>query len=320
MGITYFAGDVIRQLAADAKPSVDDGYLLIETDTGKLFIRDAGVWTEIVAGGGGIHDQADHEQDLIPQNAGRPATVAENDAWLDTAMKQMVLRLVGRDHPVPLFIPGRLYMMAPARGSGTVGLQTFGCEVTETGTVENSRPEFNTAFTTARRYTTGVVSGNEAGVQALGVNEMIVWRGGEPWLALRFRLNETTSVRAFFGITSLALATSVGSDDPAGHYAAMQFSTPRSDTNWQFVSDDGTTQEKTDSGVAPDTGWHTLYIRIDEVDDEVIFQLNEGNEVVHSTNIPGASTDLGVVFAIETQTAATRRFWLPIWYLTAEPN
>lgn len=44
---TYDAGKLVRCLAADAKPSVVDDYVLIETDTGKLFRRKSAAWHEI---------------------------------------------------------------------------------------------------------------------------------------------------------------------------------------------------------------------------------------------------------------------------------
>lgn len=69
-------------------------------------------------------------------------------------------------------------------------------------------------------------------------------------LVYAFRVSAVTSLRAFIGWTDQTFSTMLGSDNPAGNYIGLQFSTARGDANWQYVQKDGITQTLTNSGVA----------------------------------------------------------------------
>lgn len=43
---TLIFGLMSAGLAADTKPALDDGAVFIETDTGKLYLREAGAWVQ----------------------------------------------------------------------------------------------------------------------------------------------------------------------------------------------------------------------------------------------------------------------------------
>jgi len=131
---------------------------------------------------------------------------------------------------------------------------------------------------------------------------------------VRFRTGSNiSSLRFFAGLTDQTGSTMVGSDNPAGSYIGLQYSTDRGDVNWQFVRKDGTTQVLTNTGVAPiasrnyllrtSTNGSTYKI---EIMDQTV-----ANVVATSTYTsggPAATTDLRFSISIETRVAAARDF------------
>lgn len=91
---------------------------------------------------------------------------------------------------------------------------------------------------------TGTVSGTDAGIEwplhLTIVSNLLVYG---------FRISAATSIRVFIGWTDQTLSTMNASDNPAGNYVGLQYSSSR-DTNWQWVTKDGTTQTLVSTGVA----------------------------------------------------------------------
>lgn len=77
------------------------------------------------------------------------------------------------------------------------------------------------------------------------------------------------------------------------------------DTNWFFVSANGSTQTRSDSGVAFGTGWFKVKIRRVS-SSEVRFSLNGGSEVAITTNIPDAADGLNIGNQRTNTTTTTR--------------
>jgi hypothetical protein len=90
------------------------------------------------------------------------------------------------------------------------------------------------------------------------------------------------------------------------------------DANWFFVTNNGTSPHRVDSGVAQSTGW--IKIRIRRVSSTIVaFSINGGAEVQLSTNIPDAADafDVGVCSANTSTTA--RVIDLDFWSLKMLP-
>jgi len=135
--------------------------------------------------------------------------------------------------------------------------------------------------------------------------------GSKLILCWKFKMVETTSKRFVAGYTSVTEANTFGTDDPAGEYAMLQYSTARPDTNFQFVTRDaGGTQQISDSGIAVDTSVH--YVIVELTGTSVVFKLydsgfsQQGSTVTHSTNIPTSTTALQPIMGTETLTNAAR--------------
>ena len=95
------------------------------------------------------------------------------------------------------------------------------------------------------------------------------------------------------------------SDDPARELASFRFSTAASDTNYQCVTNDGTsTGTVTDSGVA--FGTTPAKIRIDgDGGTNVFFYINGSLVCTHTTNLPDSY--MGPQISVETLTAAAKK-------------
>lgn len=80
-------------------------------------------------------------------------------------------------------------------------------------------------------------------------------------------LRWTTDVRFFFGVAmgDMNMDEPYSSAYAAGSYAGVQFSTPRGDSNFQFVAGDGGagSQVKVDSGIAADVNMHNMAVVLD---------------------------------------------------------
>lgn len=136
-------------------------------------------------------------------------------------------------------------------------------------------------------------------------------RDVSPILVVKFAITSTASIRFFAGLSSVIAATMLGADDPVAEYAGLQYSTNRGDTNWQFVSKDGTTQNKVDSGQAASTSIFYVRITVDESVPNVKVELLDSTFAVlasntFTSNLPAAATDLRVVVGCTTLTTASK--------------
>lgn len=98
----------------------------------------------------------------------------------------------------------------------------------------------------------GTTLGSDAGFAGAGV---VAPPQALPDYLTKFRVDDTlgavSNVRVFCGLsTAGTLNAMVNSDAPAGSYVGIQYSTNRPDTNWQWVSSDGITQNVVDTGRA----------------------------------------------------------------------
>lgn len=146
-------------------------------------------------------------------------------------------------------------------------------------------------------YATAATTDADAGV-ASAASIRLIDNKFFGWVA--FQMQTTATVRSFCGFTSTsAIATTLGADDVAGQrMAGMQFSTNRGDTNFQFMTDDNTTQTLTSTGIAVDTNMH--FLMIDGTSgNSIVYTLYNSSGVVQATstqttNLPVATSSFSL--------------------------
>ncbi len=132
-----------------------------------------------------------------------------------------------------------------------------------------------------------------------------------------FRFGFAAFAGAYFyaGLGSLSVLGSTGNaDDPGGHYAYLQYSPTRGgsgDTNFQFITRDGSTPHVTNTGLAIainkvydfymycPMGSSTIYWRLVNLTDATEASSGETN------NLPGSSTDLSLSLGVINQGAGS---------------
>jgi hypothetical protein len=105
-------------------------------------------------------------------------------------------------------------------------------------------------------------------------------------------LGQTVTERMWLGMFDIALSTPTiaGSDTfHANQYAAFRYSTTASDTDWQCVTCDGTTQNVVSSGVAVDTKSHRFLIVINDSIPNATFYIDGTLVATLTTNLPTTS-------------------------------
>jgi hypothetical protein len=215
--------------------------------------------------------------------------------------------------------------------NNTTSVNAFGNTVTSAGTL--SHPTATETYGWMTNFATAGTANSTAGT---GNNGTLWFRGSTSGGANGFFYNArlaypdssygagATGARTFAGLTNQTMATMVGSDNPAGHYAGFQYSTNRGDTNWQFVTKDNTTQNATDTGlVFSAQKVYDVFIfckpqctsiswRIDNVTDGTTA---EGST---SSNLPGTTTAMRAGFQLSTLTTTARNIRMQRVYIEAD--
>lgn len=137
----------------------------------------------------------------------------------------------------------------------------------------------------------------------------------------------STGSRIFVGLTNQTMAVSAGADNPAGHYCGFQRLSVNAggiDTNFFFVTKDGTTLRRVDTGVPFVVGKvYDFYIfcapsgnaiswRVDNLTDGVT---GEGTETL---NLPDASTLMRVGFQVQSVNAVARNIRMQRLYIECD--
>ena len=145
-----------------------------------------------------------------------------------------------------------------------------------------------------------------------------------PFFITKLRVVDSTDIRYFVGWTTLNHVAFNGNDTLTDDAVGFQFSTNRSDTNWQLITNDGGTQTTTDSGLAFSTSQiYIMEIEFSSLGTSVRFRISHENfdicmsDTVVTSNLPTASSDMSPLSGIQTLAAAgkTRRYyWEEVWY------
>jgi hypothetical protein len=145
---------------------------------------------------------------------------------------------------------------------------------------------------------TGTTLGNNAGNHyTLG----ITCRGWNPVYKIKFRLNTTSLVRLFFGLTG-AISSLTG-DDPLNTIPGVMLCLRSADTNYQIASNDGTgVTVFTNTGVAKSTAITTFeLVANDTATNKWKWSINYGAWTdLTTTDIPSQTSALTIQQEIET--------------------
>lgn len=227
----------------------------------------------------------------------------------------------------PSFFQNNIIIVAP--GSATT-LTTIGCTLTSTGTI--SHPAITEAYGNMANIATAATTNATAGT---GVSSTIFLRGSLSGGANGFfysarlafpdasydQTTTTTGSRIFVGLTNQTMATSVGSDNPAGNYCGFfrrHVNAAAQDTNWQFATKDGTTLNLSDTGLVFTAGklydfyifcaptGNTIFWRIDNVTDNTTAEGSTSNNLPGNTQLMRAGYQLATINAVARNTMMQR--------------
>ncbi len=108
------------------------------------------------------------------------------------------------------------------------------------------------------------------------------------------------------------------SANPAGNYAAFRYDTSASDTSYQCITKDGTTQTITSSGIAPGTTGHKLEVIVALAATKVEFKIDGAVVCDNATHLPAASTLMRYDTTITTLTTAIAHLQFAWTYIESD--
>jgi hypothetical protein len=137
-----------------------------------------------------------------------------------------------------------------------------------------------------------------------------------------------TNIRFFLGFTNQSLATMNASDNPAGEYWGIQFSTARGDTELKAVSKDGTTQDVFATGWGALVAGGAYYLRLlydagGDLPRVALFNSSwsQVGSSVNLTHYPSLdASQLRLVCGVRNLTAASKRMRTGMVSFTLSPS
>ena len=217
----------------------------------------------------------------------------------------------------PAIFQNSLWLVQP---NVTTTVSAIGGSVTSVGTISHPTPTSTTNGYCAN-FVSGAVSGNTAGtgqaVAPLNLSSGPASNGGfffvcRLWYPDADYGTGATGSRHFVGVTDQTMATSVGTDNPAGSRLGFALSTNLSETNWMFTSKDGIAETRVSTEMPFEVGKlydfyifappdaTTVYWRIHNLTDNTSF---EGSA---TDNLPGTGTYMRAGFQLATLTSVAR--------------
>jgi hypothetical protein len=187
------------------------------------------------------------------------------------------------------------HMPHVATGSGA-GTGSWGDAMTSSGSATSVAGAATTDPYAYVQWATTTTNGACAGYNGL----LIYWSSQQPYTSVTLKMSQTTAIRVFAGFSDQTLATMCASDNPAGNYAGLQYSTNRGDTKWQCITKDNTTQEVATNPVAtPDANWHYLEVVGNKSVPNYTFKV-DGTQAcdANTTHLPSANTAMKWMIAV----------------------
>lgn len=169
-------------------------------------------------------------------------------------------------------------------------------------------------------YLTAAVTNDKAGIE--GKQQ---WRRDLNLKAyFKIKIDSIANIRLFVGFADQTLATMLGSDNPAGNYCGLQYSSARPDSNFQYCNKDNTTQQLTNSNKAASTNLFHFFIFT--FSNQIIYMLNRADVAAPvpdrqtvTLNMPVATANLQLVVGIITLTTAAKILDLGKAHYECEP-
>lgn len=195
----------------------------------------------------------------------------------------------------------RLQQITVNAGATTVSAPYFGTAPTLAATLSNQDDSNGPML----RHTTGATSGNTSGMHTA---YNVTRRDWSPSVTFVVESGASTNnVRNWIGLFE---STPAASGAPSIRYAAFRwdYAIEGAGSNWQCCTDAATgTPTKTDSGIPFQASMlHTFRIDIDGTVPAVEFFIDDVLVARHTSNLPAASTPLGIEIAVTTETNQAR--------------
>jgi hypothetical protein len=236
----------------------------------------------------------------------------------------------GLSSPVqPAIFQNSLWLVQP---NTTTSVSAVGGAVTSTGTISTITPGANT-YGLCSNFVTAATAASTAGtgqsVAPLNTSTTVIGNGGFFCVQRLFFPDANygtgaTGARMFVGVTSNTLAVAVGADNPTGSRMGFSFSTNRGDTNWQFSTKDGTTENLIDTGMAFTVNvLYDFYVTMLEDGINCFWRIDDlTNSVTHegttTANLPASSTYMRGGFQIATLTTTARNVRMKKIYIETD--
>ena len=176
---------------------------------------------------------------------------------------------------------------------------------------------FTGAATCSSTFTTGVVNGvlrQTTGATSNGACSLhtqatlsngFYQRGNNPVFETSIKMGTGgAGVRAFFGFVNTAVAA--GSDTLAASSHAAMIEKRAADTNWFCVTMDGTTESRTDMGVAVSTtAFQRLRVSVQNGTTPQVVCSVDNTYISKTTNVPGQTSAMDIYLKTETSDTTT---------------
>jgi hypothetical protein len=121
-------------------------------------------------------------------------------------------------------------------------------------------------------------------------------------------ISSTADIRFWIGGNTSSGVTLLSSDTIPNHAFGIRFSSSVPDTNYQFISKDGSTVQTTDTGIAGDTAFHLFEIYWDRSISTFRVYIDETLVATHATNVPADGNVAFLGAGIRNLVAATKDF------------
>lgn len=139
------------------------------------------------------------------------------------------------------------------------------------------------------------------------VNPIWMWGKGLSYQGYHI-LTSTDNVRWWAGFpTDIGFGGFGTSDTPGGHWAAFRFSTSVPDTNFKCVTNNNTTVEVNDSGIAANTSGHLFEI-VENAGVSVVFKIDGNTVCTNSSKVPASGNTVRMGFGGKALNATAKKF------------
>lgn len=319
-----------------ANPVLAEREMAIETDTNLYKIGDGvTAWNSLPYKALRQIDEAT-VINMTDQSTPSTPTGSTLNFFAKSLSGRMALRVQGPSGLVtplqPSFFQNNIIMI---NTNTTTSVTSIGDAVTSVGTL--SHPTVTEAYGRMTNFASAASAGATCGTGNANLNFVRGSVSGANGFFFNARLafpdasyNETgasTGSRIFVGMTDQTMATSVGSNNPAGNrfgFSRLHVNASTTDTNWQITSRDGATEFRVDTGCQFDVQKvYDFYFfcapqgseiswRIDNVTDNTSF---EGSV---TSNLPLNTQIMRAGFQLQTVNATSRNIRMQRVYIESD--